>query len=294
MSEHPRGADRHPDHEAHTVPVSARAKEAADFLREKGFQAPKVGLILGSGLDGLADQIDVDASVPFEDIPHFPSSTVEHHAGHMLGGTHAGQSVAVMKGRIHYYEGYSMQEVAFPVRVLHALGVRDLIISSAVGGLHPLYREGDLVAVVDHINLMGDNPLIGPNDETLGPRFPDMSAPYDAALTERAVGAALKNGITLHKGVIVAVAGPNLETRAEYRFLRMIGADIVGMSLIPENLAAVHAGLRVLALCVVTDMCLPDALEAADVQRIIKTAAQAQPRLNRVVEGVLAGKGGSA
>jgi purine-nucleoside phosphorylase len=265
----------------------AQAEEAAAFLRGRGFGAPPVGLILGSGLDALVDRMSLAASVPFEEIPHFPASTVEHHAGDLLFGTLAGRSAVVMKGRVHYYEGYPMAAVGFPVRVMKCLGVETLIVTSAVGGLDPLYREGDLVAVVDHINLMGDNPLIGPNDESLGPRFPDMSEPYDRALAELAVGAALKEGITLHRGVFVAVAGPNLETRAEYRFLRMIGADVVGMSLVPENLVAVHAGLRVLGLCVITDMGLPDALKPADIQRILRTAAEAQPHLNRIVERVL-------
>jgi len=269
--------------------IRARAAEAAAHLTDRGFGRPSVGLILGSGLDQLADRVAGSTTVAFEEIPHFPVSTVEHHPGRLLSGTFAGHDVVVMQGRVHAYEGYSLQQVAFPVRVMKTLGVETLIITSAVGGLHPLYREGDLVAVVDHINLMGDNPLIGPNDEALGPRFPDMSEPYDRALIERAVGAALKEGITLHRGVFVAVAGPNLETRAEYRFLRMIGADVVGMSLVPENLAAVHAGMRVLALGVVTDMCLPDALRAADIERILRTAAGAQPHLNRIVERVLAG-----
>jgi purine-nucleoside phosphorylase len=265
----------------------AQAEEAAAFLRGRGFGAPAAGLILGSGLDQLADKMEPAASVPFGEIPHFPASTVEHHPGDLLFGTLAGRPVVVMKGRVHFYEGYPMAAVGFPVRVMKCLGVETLVITSAVGGLDPLYREGDLVAVVDHINLMGDNPLIGPNDESLGPRFPDMSEPYDRALAELAVGAALKEGITLHRGVFVAVAGPNLETRAEYRFLRMIGADVVGMSLVPENLVAVHAGLRVLGLCVVTDMGLPDALKPADIQRILRTAAEAQPHLNRIVERVL-------
>ncbi len=273
--------------------IGSLAAESAAFLASKGFGEPSVGLILGSGLDQLADQIDVQASVPFGEIPHFPVSTVAHHPGDLLYGTHAGQNVVVMKGRVHFYEGHSMQAVAFPVRVMKALGVQTLVVTSAVGGLHPLYKEGDLVVVADHINLMGDNPLIGPNDDALGPRFPDMSEPYDLGLAEMAVGSALRHGVTLHRGVMVAVAGPNLETRAEYRFLRMIGADVVGMSTVPENLAAVHAGLRVLALCVVTDMCLPDALKAADIDRILKTAAEAQPRLNAVVEGVLSGLGGA-
>jgi len=273
--------------------IAERAREAAAFLRARGFGTPAVGLILGSGLDELADQLAEPITIPFGEIPHFPVSTVGFHSGQLVAGTLAGRPVVVMRGRVHFYEGYSMQAVAFPVRVLRALGVPTLIITSAVGGLHPLYREGDLVVVADHINLMGDNPLIGPNEEELGPRFPDMSEPYDRALSELAVGAALRAGITLHRGVFVGVAGPNLETRAEYRFLRMIGADVVGMSLIPENLAAVHGGMNVLALCVVTDMCLPDALQATDVHRIVATSTRAQPRLNQVITGVLAGMGGA-
>lgn len=262
-------------------------EQAAAFLREKGIQAPTVGLILGSGLDGLVDEVTTEVTVSFDQIPGFPVSTVAFHSGDLLYGTYAGHKVVVMKGRVHFYEGYSMQEVAFPVRVMKALGVGRLIVTSAVGGLNPLYKEADIMAVVDHINLMGDNPLIGPNDDNLGPRFPDMSAPYDQALTELANGAALRCGVNLHKGVFVGVAGPNLETRAEYRFLRMIGADVVGMSLIPENITAVHAGIKVLALCAITDMCLPDALQVANVDKIIATAAKAQPNLNSIIKGVL-------
>ena len=267
------------------------AEEAAAFLRGRGFAPAKVGLILGSGLDQLADRVAVQASVSFHEIPHFPVSTVEHHPGELLQGTLAGATVLVMQGRVHFYEGYPMAAVGFPVRVLKCLGVDTLIVTSAVGGLDPLYREGDLVAVVDHINLMGDNPLIGPNDDSLGPRFPDMSEPYDRALVELAMGAALKEGIPLHRGVFVAVSGPNLETRAEYRFLRMLGADVVGMSLVPENLVAVHAGVRVLGMCVITDMGLPDALKPADIQRILRTAAEAQPSLNKIIERVISNLG---
>ncbi|MBD3235219.1 MAG: purine-nucleoside phosphorylase [Candidatus Eisenbacteria bacterium] len=274
--------------------MGEQAAEAAGFLQQHGITAPRVGLILGSGLDQIAERVRDATTIAFEEIPHFPTSTVAHHSGELLAGGFAGQSVVVMKGRVHAYEGYSLREVTFPVRVMKALGVETLVITSAVGGLHPLYREGDIVAIVDHINLMGDNPLIGPNDDALGPRFPDMSEPYDRALIERAVGAALREGVTLHRGVFAAVPGPNLETRAEYRFLRMIGADVVGMSLVPEDLVAVHAGLRVLALCVVTDMCLPDALQAADIQRILRHAATAQPHLNRIIERVLGDLGGAA
>jgi len=271
--------------------VLERARAAAEFLRARGVARPKAGLILGSGLDQLAEQIEPIVSVAYGQIPHFPVSTVAHHPGELVYGRFAGLDVLAMKGRVHYYEGYSMEQVVFPVRVMKMLGIDLLILTSAVGGLHPLYREGDLVVVVDHINLMGDNPLIGPNDEALGPRFPDMSEPYDRRLIELAVGAALHEGLILHRGVLVGVAGPNLETRAEYRFLRMMGADLVGMSMVPENLAAVHAGLRVLGLCVVTDMCLPDALRPADIGRILSTSAEAQPKLNRVIERVLRNAG---
>ena len=267
--------------------IRERMRAAAEFLRARGIERPTAGLILGSGLDQLVEQITPRASVPYQDIPHFPVSTVAHHAGELIYGSFAGLDVLAMKGRVHYYEGYSMQEVVFPVRVMKALGIDLLVLTSAVGGLNPLFREGDLVTVVDHINLMGDNPLIGPNDDELGPRFPDMSEPYDRRLIELAVGAGMREGITLHRGVLAGVAGPTLETRAEYRFLRMIGADVVGMSMVPEDLAAVHAGMRVLGLCVVTDMCLPDALKPADIDRIVRTAEGAQPQLNRVVERVL-------
>jgi len=264
-----------------------RIEEAARRLTAAGFERPYAGMILGFRLDQLAERIEGPRVLPFGEIPHFPVSTVAHHRGELIQGTFAGRPVLVMKGRVHAYEGYSLQEVTFPVRVMRALGAEALVLTSAVGGLHPLYREGDIVAVVDHINLMGDNPLIGPNDDALGPRFPDMSEPYDRGLVELAVGAALKEGVALHRGVFAAVPGPNLETRAEYRFLRAIGADIVGMSMVPENLVAVHAGLKVLGLAVVTDLCFPDALRPADIGRILEVAARAQPALNRIIERVL-------
>ena len=202
-------------------------------------------------------------------------------------GRVAGEPCAVMNGRVHYYEGYSMQEVTFPIRVLRALGARRLIITSAVGGLSPSFRLGDLFVTTDHINLMGDNPLIGPNDESIGPRFPDMSEPYDQDMVQRIETLALQYQIPLRKGVFVAVAGPNLETRAEYRFLRWIGADVVGMSLIPENIVAVHGGMKVAAISVITDMGLPDALEPVDIARIVAVAEQASPKLSKLVAGLI-------
>ncbi len=225
--------------------------------------------------------------MPYADIPHFPVSTVESHAGELHLGTLAGHGVAVLKGRAHYYEGYSMRQVAFPVRVLKALGCDTLVITNAVGGMNPDMPPGTIVVTTDHINLMGDSPLIGPNDDSLGPRFPDMSEPYARRLIELAERVALGLEIPLQRGVFVAVHGPNLETAAEYRFLRWIGADVVGMSLVPENLVAVHGGQRVLAFNIVTDACLPDRLEPVDIPRILSVAGRVAPTLTRLVTEVV-------
>ncbi len=272
----------------------ADIKDAVDYLRGVTDAAPRVGVILGTGLGSLATAVEKETSVGYTDIPHFPSSTVEGHAGELVFGKLAGVDIVAMSGRVHYYEGYSMKEVAFPVRVMRALGCEDLFLSNAAGGLNPLYEAGDIVLTVDHINLMGDNPLIGPNQDELGPRFPDMSEPYDRKLIQIAEDVALDERIVLHKGVFAGVAGPNLETAAEYRFLRTIGADLVGMSLIPEDIVAVHGGLRVLAFTVVTDLCFPDSLKPADIQEIIRVAAEAEPKLTRLVIGVLRALEGGA
>jgi purine-nucleoside phosphorylase len=264
-----------------------RINEAHDFVRSVTDRRPLVGVVLGTGLGSLAQKIEGCVSVPYSKIPHFPVSTVESHAGEFVFGELAGVEVVAMSGRVHYYEGYSMVEITFPVRVMKALGCEYLFLSNAAGGMNPLYDAGDVVLTVDHINLMGDNPLIGPNEDELGPRFPDMSEPYDRKLIEIAEEVALDERIVLHKGVFVGVAGPNLETAAEYRFLRSIGADLVGMSLVPENIVAVHAGMKVLAFSVVTDLCLPDSLEPADIQKILKMAAEAEPKLTKLVIGVL-------
>jgi len=248
---------------------------------------PSVGIILGTGLGKLAQHVKKKTVIPYEEIPHFPQTTVASHAGELVIGNVAGRTVAMLSGRFHYYEGYSMKEVTLPVRVLKALGAKTLIISGAVGGMDPQYRRGDLVVVEDHINLMGDNPLIGPNDERLGPRYPDMCAPYDRKLIDLTLKEALKAGVRCHAGVYVGVAGPNLETRAEYRFLRTIGADVVGMSVVPETIAAVHAGMRVLGLTVVTDLCLPDALKPANIEEIVKAANAAEPAMSALVEKVI-------
>ena len=248
----------------------------------------EVAIILGTGLGGLADEIDVEQAIEYNDLPNFPLSTVESHKGRLLCGTLGGKTVVAMQGRFHRYEGYSLQQVTFPVRVLRALGAETLIVSNACGGMHPLWAAGDLMVIADHINLLGDNPLIGPNDDTLGARFPDMSEPYDPALRALAREVASQNGITIREGVYVAVQGPNLETRAEYRFLRGIGADVVGMSTVPEVIVALHGGMRVLGLSIITDQCLPDALEPASLARIVAVARSAEPKLAAVVKGVIA------
>jgi purine-nucleoside phosphorylase len=225
--------------------------------------------------------------IAYEEIPRFPLSTVESHSGRLLFGTLGGKRVVAMQGRFHRYEGYTLQQASFPVRVMKALGAGILVVSNACGGMNPLWAPGDLVLIADHINLLGDNPLIGPNDDALGPRFPDMSEPYDLALREVARQVALDLKIPLRSGVYVAVPGPNLETRAEYRMLRMMGADVVGMSTVPEVIVAVHGGMRVLGISIITDACLPDALEVADITRIIAAAKGAEPNLTRLVEGVV-------
>lgn len=259
----------------------------AAVVRWRVARTPDVAIVLGTGLGGLAEAIESRVEVPYDALPGFPRPTVESHAGRLLFGTLAGKSVVAMQGRLHRYEGYSMQQVTFPVRVMRALGARTLVVSNACGGMHPLWEAGDLMLMADHINLLGDNPLIGANDDRLGPRFPDMSQPYDPALRELARAEARRQGITLREGVYVAVAGPNLETRAEYRMLRTIGGDVVGMSTVPEVIVAVHAGMRVLGVSIITDLCLPDALEPATVEKIIGVAMRAEPHLTSLITGVL-------
>jgi len=266
----------------------ARIREAAGAVRQRSAVEPRVAVILGTGLGSLAEEIEADAAVPYDEIPHFPVSTVETHAGQLILGTLAGTPVAAMQGRFHRYEGWTMEEVTFGVRVMRVLGAGTLVVSGACGGMNPLWSAGDLVLLDDQINLMGDNPLVGPNLDELGPRFPDMSQPFDRELQERAMEAALERGIRLRRGVYVAVTGPNLETRAEYRMLRRIGADVVGMSTVPEVIVARHMGMRVLGIVIITDECLPDALEPADVATIIRTAEEAGPKLKEVVSDVVA------
>jgi purine-nucleoside phosphorylase len=260
---------------------------ASQMVGSRWSGKPKVGLVLGTGLGALAREIEAEATIPYPEIPYFPRSTVESHKGQLVCGTLAGQSVMAMEGRFHLYEGYSPSQVTFPIRVMKQLGCRLLIVSNAAGGLNPLTNKGDLIVIEDHINLMGLNPLIGPNDERLGPRFPDLIEPYDRELQKLALKIALEQNIVAHKGVYVAVVGPNLETRAEYRFLRTIGADVVGMSTVPEVLVAVHAGMKVLGFSIITDMCLPDALEPVRIEEIIAVANLAEVKLRTVVTGVL-------
>jgi purine-nucleoside phosphorylase len=260
---------------------------AAASVRGRSALRPEVGVILGTGLGDFAGALETQAVVPYRDIPHFPVSTVESHAGELHLGRLAGRSIAVMKGRVHFYEGYSMRQVGFPVRVLKALGCHTLVITNAAGAMNPDMAPGAIVVTTDHINLMGDNPLIGPNDDSLGPRFPDMSEPYARALIELAERVALEQKLPLQRAVFVGVAGPNLETAAEYRFLRWIGADVVGMSLVPETIVAVHGGQRVLALNVVTDACLPDQLRPVDIPEILAIAGRAAPALIQLVTGVI-------
>ncbi len=264
-----------------------KIKESAAFIQNEWKQQVDVGIVLGTGLGPLVEQIQIETAIEYERIPNFLKSTATSHRGRLVCGKLCGLNVMAMEGRFHMYEGYPLKDITLPIRVMKELGAKLLVLSNACGGLNPNYRSGDIMLIDDHINLLGDNPLIGINDDRLGPRFPDMSEPYDRRLIDVALSEARKHDIVAHKGVFVAVAGPNLETRAEYRFLRMIGADVVGMSTVPENIVAVHAGLRTIGFSVITDMCLPDALQPAIVEEIIATANEAAPKLTKLVMGVL-------
>ena len=265
----------------------SQVEKAVAAIRSEWSGQPRAGIVLGTGLGGLVDEIEVEAALDYEAIPNFLRSTAISHRGRLVCGHLEGLPVVAMEGRFHMYEGYDLKQITLPVRVMRALGADLLVVSNACGGMNPNYREGDLMVIEDHINLMGDNPLIGINDDRLGPRFPDMCEPYDQKLVAKALEIARREDIVAHKGVFVAVAGPNLETRAEYRFLRLIGADVVGMSTVPEVIVAIHAGMRVVGFSIVTDMCLPDALRPANVEHIIATANAAEPRLRTLVRGVL-------
>src|SRR5262245_14423788 len=261
---------------------------AVAAIRTKWSGAPRAGIILGTGLGALAREIEAEATIPYADIPHFPRSTAISHAGVLVCGRLAGVPVVAMEGRVHSYEGYTHQQLTFPVRVMKFLGADLLIVSNACGGMNPQYKVGDVMVIDDHINLLGGNPLIGINDDRLGPRFPDMSRAYAPELVDRALEVARRENFVAHRGVFVAVSGPNLETRAEYRFLRTIGADCVGMSTVPECLVAVHSGMRVLGLSAITDVCFPDSLKPVEIEEILRAAAVAEPKLRKIVLGVLA------
>jgi purine-nucleoside phosphorylase len=265
----------------------SKRDEAVNFIkRETSFQ-PEYLLILGTGLGQLADEIETEHILSYSDIPNFPVSTVEGHAGKLIFGKLGGKEVVAMQGRFHYYEGYTMQQIAFPVRVAKAIGAQSLFVSNACGGLNPNFSRGDIMLLTDHINFLGDNPLIGPNDDELGPRFPDMSEPYTERLLELAENVALENSIKMHQGVYLAVTGPMLETKAEYRYMRQLGADVVGMSTVPEVISAVHMGMDVLGISVITDECFPDALQAVDIEDVLAAAAMAEPKMTQVIIKVL-------
>ncbi|MEE9132808.1 MAG: purine-nucleoside phosphorylase [Gemmatimonadota bacterium] len=265
-----------------------RIRTASETIKARTRIEPRLAIILGTGLGALAGEIEAETVIPYEEIPDFPVPTVESHSGRLLLGELSGQPVVAMQGRFHRYEGYTLPQVAFPVRVMRALGAEILIVSNACGGMNPMWDVGDLMLIANHINLLGDNPLIGPNLDELGPRFPDMSEPYDLGLQRLALDVAKDEKITLRRGVYVAVPGPNLETRAEYRFLRMTGADVVGMSTVPEVIVALHGGMKVLGISIITDSCLPDALKPASVEQIIRVAGEAEPRLTLLIKNVVA------
>lgn len=269
--------------------MEKQLKEALDYIKKSIESTPKIGIILGTGLGGLVNEIEIEKTISYNHIPHFPISTVESHFGKLIFGKIGGKLVVAMQGRFHFYEGYNMQEITFPVRVMKLLGIESLFISNAAGGLNLDYKKGDLMIIDDHINLQTANPLTGPNLDSFGPRFPDMSAPYSKPLIKAAEEIAQQNNYRVHTGVYVAVNGPNLETRAEYRFLRIIGADVVGMSTVPEVIVANHMGLRTFAVSVITDECDPDHLEPVDVADIIAVAGEAEPRMTHILKELISG-----
>lgn len=262
-------------------------QEALATIHERTAMRPDYLLVLGTGLGQLAEEMDIETAIPYEEIPHFPLSTVESHDGRLLFGKLGGKDVVAMQGRFHFYEGYSMKQIAFPIQVLRQNGADTLLVSNACGGMNPNFERGDIMLISDHINMLGNNPLVGPNDPELGPRFPDMSEPYSRRLIEIAETAALELNLRLHKGVYAAWMGPMLETRAEYRFLRQIGADVVGMSTVPEVISAVHMGMEVLGISVITDECFPDALKPLDIEDVLEAAAMAEPKMARIIISVL-------
>ncbi len=270
-----------------TMSLREKIEEARKFIQGKTKVKPGIGIILGTGLGALAKEIEVENILPYQDIPHFATSTIPGHEGNLILGRLMNKMVVAMQGRFHFYEGYSLEEITFPVRVMKELGVNLLIESNAAGGMNPNFKAGDLMIITDHINLIGTSPLLGPNDEKLGPRFPDMSEPYDKKLIELCEKVALEEGIRIHRGVYVGVTGPNLETPAEYRFLNLIGADAVGMSTVSEVIAAKHSGLKVLGISCITDECIPDRLEPVDIHKILRIAKLSEPKMTRLLKKIL-------
>jgi purine-nucleoside phosphorylase len=270
------------------ISQQAKIQEAVAYIRKKTQEEYPTGIVLGTGLGALAREIQVELSLDYSDIPNFPISTVETHHGKLIFGTLSGRKVVAMQGRFHFYEGYSMQQIVFPVRVMKHLGVRTLGITNACGGLNPSFRKGDIMLIDDHINLLGGNPLIGPNDPEIGPRFPDMCAPYSPRILAIAEKVALEQKIRVQRGVYVALPGPCLETRAEYRMLRTLGADVVGMSTVPEVIAAVHQGTEVFGMSIVTDECFPDSLQPVSIEEIIEVSNLAEPKMTAIFKSVVA------
>lgn len=267
--------------------LKQQISEAVNFLRTKTKLIPQIGIILGTGLGALAREIEAEVIIDYKDIPHFPLSTVETHEGKLIFGKLGGKNVVAMQGRFHYYEGYTMKQITFPVRVMKALGINVLCVSNIAGGMNPNYRRGDIMIINDHINMLGDNPLIGKNDDDLGPRFPDMSEPYSKELIKLAEEIAMEEKIKVHSGIYLAVPGPNLETKAEYRMFRYLGADVVGMSTVPEVIVAIHSGLKVFGMTVISDECFPDSLQPVSVDEIIKAAMEAEPKLTLIMKRLI-------
>ena len=265
----------------------SKVNETLKVIHSRTKKEYPIGIILGTGLGGLVKEINVEHEIDYAELPHFPLSTVESHHGKLIFGSINGKNVVAMQGRFHFYEGYNMQQITYPVRVMKFLGVHTLLVSNACGGMNPQYSRGDIMLMSDHINLLGDNPLIGKNEDELGPRFPDMSEAYNLELIKLAEEVAVENKLKVQKGVYIAVPGPNLETKAEYRFLRATGADVVGMSTIPENIVANHMGMKVLGISIITDECFPDSLKPVNVEEIIATAMQAEPKMTLIMKEVI-------